>query len=367
MVYGLLTIIMYHLSLESYRKKKNTYMVFALVVYAIIFGLRYCVGVDYMSYVVMYDKVAAGIEVDKELAFVSLIKVFSSLGLSVGFFFAFCAFFQLFFIFQLFKGFKEVYPYLVLTYMIGGEWLIYSNIIRNMFAFAIVAYSLKYVQSKSPIKHYFWLLVAFLFHKSCAIMVVVYPLYLIRPEFFRKRFIQYALIGVSIILMNINYIQEFVAQTENIIALLGYADKYGMDERMDDDVSIGLGFVIELAITCTIIYYSPKTKEYYSKLPINIMYDLFIVGQVLKYSFIGSLLIQRMNTYFIGYTFILAAIELSYMKRHKIKVGRYILIGLYCLLGFAILYRWNENSALYIFNFQEDLYYLKNPFRYEKL
>lgn len=363
MVYGLLTIIMIYLSKISYRKNSYFHMILALLVYAIVFGLRYCVGVDYIGYIKLYDKVAAGVEVDKELAFVGLMKLFLALDLGVDVFFTFCAFFQLFFIFHLFKGHKEIYPYLVLTYMLGGEWLVYSNIIRNMFAFAIVAYSLKFVQRKSPLKHYFWLIVAFFFHKSSALMVVVYPLYLFRPEYFKKRFIQYGLLAGSIVLMNINYIQVFVAQMDGVMTLLGYAEKYAGDDRMDQKVSIGMGFFIELIITCIIIYYSPKVKDYYSKLPINIMYDLFIIGLVIKYSFIGSMLIQRENVYFIGYTFILSAIELSYLKKTKNRYGYFLLLGIYCLLCFAIMYRMMDNSAMFIFNFQDDMFYLKNDFR----
>lgn len=367
MVYGLLTIIMFILFKESYRQKKNSYTIYALLIYSVIFGLRYCVGVDYMSYVVMYEKVASGIDVEKEFGFVGLMKFFSALGLGIEWFFAFCAFFQLFFIFQLFKSQKDILPYLILTFMMSGEMVNYSNIIRNMFAFAIVVYSLKYIQNKSPLKHYFWLFVAFSIHKSCAIMVVLYPLYMLKSEYFKNRLMQYGLLVVSLVLMNLNYIQEFIAQTDSLMALLGYNEKYILDDRMDQKVSIGLGFIIELAIACTIVYYSPKAKEHYAKLPINIMYDLFVVGLVIKYSFIGSLFIQRMNTYFIGYTFILAAMEYACMRKTKIVKGRYILLGLYCMLAFSILYRMVENSAMFIFDFQDDLFYLKNEFRAKEL
>ena len=331
--------------------------------------MRYCVGVDYMSYVTMYERVAAGYEVEKEAGFIALMKIFSSLGFSVPWFFAFCAFFQVFFIFQLFRDYKEIYPYLVLTFLMSGEMVYFSNTIRNMFAFAIVVYSLKFVKNRQPLKFYVWLLVAFFIHKSCAIMVVVYPLYLLRPVYFKNRLFQYLLLAGSLVLMNLNYIQVFISQMDSIMALLGYDDHYAMDDRMDQEVTIGLGFVVELAIVLIIILYGHKVKDYYSntKLPINIMYDLFIIGVILKYSFIGSLFIQRMNTYFIGYTFILAATTLSYMKRFYIKMGRYMLLGLYFLLAFALLYRMVENSAMFIFNFQDDLYYLKNDFRAKEL
>lgn len=360
-VYGLTTIIMYALSKKSYKCDKETYMMLAILVYSIVFGMRYCVGRDYMAYVEMFEHKAFGYEVDKEAAFVEIIKLFASLGLDVSAFFTFCAFFQLFFIFQAFKQHKEVYPYLILTFMIGGEWLIYSNIIRHIFAFAIFVYSLRFVTGRNPLKHYLWLFIAFFFHKSCAVLVIIYPLYLFTSSYFDRRWIQYVIVLISIVLMNLNYIQEFVSSMDKLLMLMGYYDKYIMDDRMDREVTLGIGFVIELAIACTIIYFSPKIKEHYTRLPVNIMYDMFIVGLAIKYSFIGSMMIQRMNVYFVGFTFILAGLELAYMFKFKRK-GGIVLLGLYCFLGFATLYRMFENSALFIFNFQDNLFYLKKDF-----
>ena len=365
-VYGLLTIISCYLLQKSYRQNRYVYMILALLIYATVFGFRYSVGVDCMSYVGMYNRVASGYEIEKEQGFIGIMKVFSSLELRVEAFMGFCAFIQLFFIFHLFKSYKEVYPYLFMTFMMGGEFLVYSNVIRSMFAFAIVVYSLKYVQDKQPIKHYLLLLAAFFIHKSCALMVIVYPLYLIRPVFFDKKIVQYILLVVSLVLMGFDYVQEFISQMDSIMAILGYDEKYRLDDRMDMEKSIGLGFLIELSIVCIIIFYSSKIKEYYTKLPVNIMYDLFLIGILIKYSFIGSMLIQRMNAYFIGYTFILAAMVLRYVKRNHINKGWYLLFGLYCLLAFAVLYRMNENSGMFIFDFQKDLFYLKNDFNYEK-
>jgi len=341
-------------------------MIIALLIYAMVFGYRYCVGVDCMSYVGMYKWVASGYEIEKEYGFIGIMKVFSSLGLRVEAFMGFCAFIQLFFIFHLFRNYKEIYPYLFLVFMMSGEFLVYSNIIRSMFAFAIVAYSLKYVQNKKPIIHYLWLLAAFFIHKSSAIMVIVYPLYILSPVLFSKKYVQYGLLIGSLILMNFDYVQEFISQMDSLMALLGYDEKYRMDDRMDQEKSIGLGFFIELSIVCIIIYYSTKIKDYYSKLPVNIMYDLFIIGVILKYSFIGSMLIQRMNVYFVGYTFILAAMVFDYTKRFRIKYGWYLMLSLYCLLAFAVLYKMKDNSAMFIFDFQKDLFYLKNDFNYEK-
>ena len=189
-------------------------------------------------------------------------------------------------------------------------------------------------------------------------LVVIYPIYLFRPSFFNKRAIQFILLGGSLVMMNLNYIQEFIAYFDKLIVLLGYGDKYLMDDRMDMEVSIGLGFLVEICIALTIIFFSPKVKQYFNSPLLNISYDLFFVGLLIKYSFIGSMLIQRMNLFFLGFTFIAAAFTMAYLFKTR-KFMRYVFVGLYLLFYIGVMMSMKDNTALYVFNFQEQFYHYK--------
>ena len=333
-------------------------MLVGLIIYSIIMGLRYGVGTDFFSYQNMYDGTLYDFEVEKEPGFIAIIKFATTFGLGNPFCLFIYAFIQLFLIFKAFTEYKQVFPFLVITFMLSEEWLMYANVIRHMIAFAIFVYALKFIVNRSVVKYILAIAIACLFHKSAAVLIVIYPIYLIRPSFFNKRAIQFVLLGGALVMMNLNFIQEFIAYFDKLIVLLGYGDKYLMDDRMDMEVSIGLGFLVELCIALTIILFSPKVKQYYNSPLINISYDLFFIGLLIKYSFIGSMLIQRMNLFFLGYTFIVAAFTMAYLFKTK-KLMRYAFLLLYLLFFTGVMMSMKDNTALYVFNFQEQFYHYK--------
>lgn len=333
-------------------------MVVGLLVYSIVMGLRYGVGTDFFSYQNMYDSSLNGFEVEKEPGFVAIIKFATTLGFSNSFCLFTYAFVQLFLIFKAFSGYKQIFPFMVITFMLSEEWLMYANVIRHMIAFAIFVYALKFIINRNLIKYLLSIACACLFHKSAAVLVVIYPIYLFRPSFFNNRAIQFILLGGSLVMMNLNFIQEFIAYFDKLIALLGYGDKYLLDDRMDMEVSIGLGFLVELCIALTIIFFSPKVKQYYNSSLLNISYDLFFIGVLIKYSFIGSMLIQRMNLFFLGFTFIVAAFTMTYLFKTK-KLMKYAILCMYLLFFTGVMMSMKENTALYVFNFQEQFYHYK--------
>ena len=357
-IYSLLTLFMFYCARKASVYNKFSYMVIGLVAYSIIMGLRYGVGTDFFSYQNMYDGTLNGFEVEKEPGFVAIIKFATTIGFGNSFCLFTYAFIQLFFIFKAFSAYKSVFPYMVITFMLSEEWLMYANVIRHMIAFSIFVYALKFIINRNLIKYLLAIFIACLFHKSAAVLLAIYPIYLIRPTFFNKRAIQIVLLCGSLVMMNLNFIQEFIAYFDKLIVLLGYGDKYLMDDRMDMEVSIGLGFLVEICIAMSIIFLSPKIKQYYNSSLLNISYDLFFIGLLIKYSFIGSMLIQRMNLFFLGFTFIVAAFTMAYLFKTK-KLMKYVFLSLYLLFFTGVMMSMKDNTALYVFNFQEQFYHYK--------
>lgn len=349
---------MFYCAWKASLNNKFSYMVVGLIAYSFIMGIRYGVGTDFFSYQNMYDTTLSGFDVEKEPGFIAIIKVAIFLGLSNSFCLFIYAFIQLFLIFKAFSKYRQVFPFLVITFMLSEEWLMYANVIRHMIAFAIFVYALKYIINRNPIKYLLLIALACLFHKSAAVLVIIYPIYLFRSSFFNKRFIQYILLAGALVMMNLNFIQEFIAYFDKLIVLLGYGDKYLMDDRMDMEVSLGVGFLVELCIALTIIFFSPKIKQYYNSSLLNISYDLFFVGLLIKYSFIGSMLIQRMNLFFFGFTFIVAAFTMEHLFKTR-KLMRHVFLCLYLLFFLGVMMGMKDNTALYVFNFQKQFYYYK--------
>ena len=110
--------------------------------FAIIFGCRYNVGVDYPHYLEDY---LWGADRDFEPIFAWVNDNMSSLGIHYAYFFSLWAFIQVFFIFYTFKNQRYLFPYIAFFLIIGSYYLSMMNIIRQQLAACIFLYSFLYV------------------------------------------------------------------------------------------------------------------------------------------------------------------------------------------------------------------------------
>src|SRR5690554_2454781 len=144
-----------------------------LFLFAIVFGMRYDVGVDHLNYVYGYlNKLYLG--KDEYLFF-----FFSDLGwhfnLHYTVYFGILAFIQVFFFFYAFKEERFLYPFLILFLFTNGEVLTWMNGIRQYLAMCIWIFSIRFIYERKFIFYLLWCVVALLFHKSAIILIFLYP------------------------------------------------------------------------------------------------------------------------------------------------------------------------------------------------
>src|SRR5690554_4002067 len=107
-------------------------IIFPLILFAIIFGMRYDVGVDHLSYLEKYlERFHAG---KNDLLFNLLSELGWRLNLHYVVYFSIIAFIQVFFFFYAFKNERYLYPFLVFFLFTNGEWLNWMNVIRQALA-----------------------------------------------------------------------------------------------------------------------------------------------------------------------------------------------------------------------------------------
>src|SRR5690554_5645859 len=144
-----------------------------LFLFAIVFGMRYNVGVDHLNYVYGYLN---NIYIGKEEY---LFFFFSDLGwhfnLHYTVYFGILAFIQVFFFFYAFKDERYLYPFLIFFLFANGEILSWMNIIRVGIAMVIWIFSIRFIHERKVILYLLWCIVALLFHKSAIILVALYP------------------------------------------------------------------------------------------------------------------------------------------------------------------------------------------------
>lgn len=364
-VYILIAVVLLFFCQLAAERKYWNFILIGIFIYSVIMGLRYGVGADFFGYMENYIAVLNGdIPNEKfEIGFSVLMCFLAYLDFSSTVFFAVIAFLQLYFIFKLVKSFPSVYVFLAFTFVFGCIWLTYANGLRHQLAFCLFAYSLYFVYIRNVHLHYLFLLLAICFHKSAILLLPIYPLFLVSNDWFRSIKLQYVLLFLSILLMNSNNVNIIIEHLDDAIYYLGYSEYIESDNisLVRDNVSKGMGFYVILLVNIVLIYFSYDVKKKYSSSFFSIIYSLYFIGVLWRYLFLNSQVFSRINYYFYGFEYIVAAFTLSYLYQNRSK-WFYCLSGLYLFLFIGCMYRMNENTALYIFNWQNDLFYLKQWF-----
>lgn len=355
LVYVFLLIILYLLASAADKNNNFSFILLGVFIYAIIFGLRSGVGVDFWGYKEWYDELKLwGSDVSEfEIGFTGLGMLCVNLHLSSAFFFGLIAFLQLFLIFAAVKPYSGSYRMLVLTFMLGCIWLSYANGLRQQLAFCIFAYSIQFIDNKSLGKYCISVILAALCHTSAILLLIVYPLCQLKTEWFHRVVVQCILLAAALILSNLSVVTKLVEHIDDFAIYLGYGVYFESDEfEFTKEVSIGIGFFVNLMLNLFLLINSNVVKRYYNSHYVNIIYDLYFIGIILKYIFINSQLFSRLNYYFMGFEFIFASFAIYTFMKNKQTSKFLVLLGLYVLIFIATLYRMQSNTSLFLFYWQ---------------
>ena len=360
-VYTTLTIIMLYLSDKGRAKQQRKYMVCAIALYSVVFGIRYGVGVDYFNYLDNYNSTGYwGVSEDFEAGFNLLTELLASINAHYTVYFGVIAFLQLFFTFLALKDEYRLYPYLIFSFMIGAYWLSYSNCLRQVLAMSLWIWAIKFIPEKKVWQHYLAIAVACSMHTSAVTLLLFYPIFRWKQEWFRNIKLELTLLALALGLMFLIPLQSLLKNFDVLIITAGYEAYLDSDyaSHLNDDITLGLGFVVSLAINILLIVFSNKVKEFFKSKYLNIVYDLFVIGVIWKYIFINSMLFTRASYYFV-FMIILVTAFTMYYARQKNKPLFYALAALLVVLFFGTLRSGDDNTASYLFFWQKDLFYLK--------
>lgn len=364
-VYLLLVIIMMYFSYVGRAKKQWKYMVYGIAFFGFIFGVRYGVGKDFFSYMfnfLAYHTTSGAYSAAPfEIGFRFLTATMSYSGVHYTVFFSVIAFIQLYFTLLAFKKEYNLYPYLVFAFLMMAHWLPYSNTLRQIISVGLWFYAIKFLVERKVWKHYLLILIGITMHNSTVILLLFYPIYSFKQEWFKNIKIQFACLAGSLVLMKVGVIQMLLQQIEMLLTISGY-DVYNSDgnaDKIEADVNLGLGFIIMLVLNVLLIYNSNKTKEYYKSKYLTFAYDAFILGIILKYIFISSMLFSRLNYFFSLVNFIIAAYTMHYAHRENKKLY-YAIVALLVFTFYATVSKGEYNTSLYLFFWQDDMHYIKS-------
>ena len=330
----------------------------SILVFAIVAGLRYNVGVDHLMYLQFYEDMTKKGWVTRETlepGFLFIMNIFTELNLHFFFYFAFLAAVQLIFVYYAFRHKKYLLPYIGLFIMLGPFFLTWMNGIRQCMVQCIFIFLVEFIQKRKLIPYTIGILVTFSLHKSA---IMLFPLYFILWKPFKwgqNRTITLILLFLAITIGLTPTWLSLINKFEGFLSFIGY-DYYSeniqqITEEANRSVSWGPSRLGDLFTTLFILWYYPEMKQYYAydkQLPYYFI--LSFIGACLYNLFINtSHIFLRPVMYFTVFQLPLTAYLLIYLRTKKKTISFTIL----ALVAFSYIYFVIYKSSL-IINSWED-------------
>lgn len=323
-----------------------------IVIFAIIFGLRYDVGQDHLFYLRDYE---SGQGLDRyEFFFKSIASNFRHIGLHFFWYFSLWALIQVSFVYYALNKEKYLLPFVVLPLILGQYYFQWMNTIRQDTAACIFFFMVNYIIDRKCLKYYLWCFILLGFHKSSIILFLLYPILVSGKDYTLNRFIQLSLFIVSfvIVLAKIDLIKTFLPFLSDYIAILGY-DNYsenvlnslGGKTRAGDGWSVRLLFLINMAV----IIYSDKLKKFYNNRKFIIVYNLGFWGAFFQQLCTNNLAFARPFRFFKLFTMLSIAYLLFYLYKNGGSVQNVIVFFVIIIFMILMFVATIINEPFYFF------------------
>lgn len=295
-------------------------VIFALIIFSFISGVRWNVGVDHLSYLKNYLILQNGghFLFDKEIGFEFVTRFFVELGLHFSFYFGFFAFLQLFFVYYAFKDHRYLYPFLGIIILFGPEYLSWMNGIRQMLAATMFVYSIQFIQKKQLWKYIATITVASLFHTSAIVLLVLYVIP--QKDYFKNRIFTISLAVLSLYFGVNNYWTSNLNHLGTYMDLLGYEKiSNRLDFLIEEEQvrAFGPRRIVLILITLITIWFQPKLKHFFKNSYFLTYYNLMILGFIL-FNLLGNThhIFIRPLAYLIIFSVPTTAYLLMYLKQN---------------------------------------------------
>lgn len=296
-----------------------------ILVYTLIVGLRYNVGVDYQNYYKWYrtlyitDKFPVE---DADIGYYYLNRFVKYFNIHYCFIFIVLAFGLIFSLLKAVKFTRFLYP----IYFFFFFCIIFNdslNIMRQIMAFYIWYYAYVLYFNKRIKTALLVAFIGFLFHKSSILAILWFPFLYI--DVFKNRFLTTIIIIISFILGKIFY------ENIRVLLILGSAiggrlgtllteEKLNQFEEYTEGVeSQGIAAIIYLCINIIIIYFSKKLKNEYKDYKFTFFYNLYMVGQCLNPIAMSNGIMVRANYYFDLHKILILSFFVFYFWGNKNK------------------------------------------------
>lgn len=342
---------------RSYKSKSGIlYLIFIILSFSLMMGLRYDVGTDYFSYQEGY---IYNFDVGKgEVLFNWTRELFNKFGFHYWVYFSFLAFLNISFFLLAFRKDGFIIPLILFFLFANGDWLFWMNGIRQAIAMCIWIFALTFIEKRKFWWYLVLCLIAIGFHSSAIILVPLYPILRSGKDYFPTISIQLILFSSVFIIQY--FFGSLLDQLEPLIQfyqseLSGGIYNYSM-ERFEEEASSsvdgsGIAYLFRIGLSIIVILYSKSLKDFYNSKWFNIVYFLFFIGLLIENIFpTGSIVLTRPFRYFFIFKGIMFSYFVYYLLNIKQKFSEIVgsaLIIVFLIIFYLNIVMANSNSHLW--------------------
>jgi hypothetical protein len=297
-----------------------------LFLFAIIAGVRYNVGVDYLTYLNYYNNALGGLTFIRERGieegYIFVTSLFAYLGLHPVFYFGFLAVLQLIFILWAFRLEREIVPFLLVLIMLGGYFFTWMNGIRQMIAACSFVWSIKFIKDKKPIKYTLCVIFAYLWHHS-ALFLIPFYLFAYDKLIWKRSYINLFVFFLCYYIGSSPFWVTSFSGYRDIILLSGYDNYVEMTDNLLNPENFhsfnwGPRMISKFIINVIIIYTYPKIRSLFIDTNFDLLFKFFLIGVCFYNLFmnVGSLFL-RPSLYFTLFTLPMTAFTMVGLLKNR--------------------------------------------------
>ncbi len=328
-----------------------------LIVFTLVFGLRYNVGIDYPNYEYIYRH--PDDRDDLGFLFEGLTNLLVIIDAPPYVFFSLLAFLQFFFLLYSFKNERYLLPFLIVVFICGQYFLLWMNVIRQDLATCIFIFSIKFINEGNFKKYLFWIIVATGFHHTAIVLLLFYPIFRYKADYTIKIPILFQLSALLLCSFIYATNQNLMGEMDELLSLY-LADtefeeySHGAIFNTTQDSVLGFSFFSAFIIDMLIISYSNQLKDYYHSERFAVFYNLYLVGALLGLLLGNSFILLRPVRYFRFFKLVIAPYLLFYLFKQRneqiwYRYSYYTILFMYLLQYVAIFFY--SSDAMYEYHF----------------
>lgn len=339
-------------SIKQYSKKSlfhNPYTSIPILIFTIIIGLRYDVGIDYIGYKKNYDSLInpiRDIDLYFEIGYAYMFKIFAWFGASYVWPFLFTAFFQIYCVYYQSRRNIFLLPFIIFFYFVSSNFMYSLNIMRQILAFNILFAGTTSIFDKKIYRWLGWCIVASLFHITALIAL---PFYFLNRNFIKNKYIAILVLPLIYFLFEYLFLTYFEVFFNKYIPLIISGVDSEVLGRQDREVGSAAGsgiFTFALFVVyCLFILNYKQCFKLYDKYGFVLFFNLSVIGIILQPLVVSNILLDRIVYYFYGFRFVTFAFYFHYFFLLKKNIFiSIIMIGFMILLFVQFLFSISSGS-----------------------